>query len=134
MTNSAPSDGSDTQKDQRHTEGRWWAIRIRSENNWSQVLFFVGGLAGYLLLGLFLWWLLQRYVDPSAIKVSFEEATAKKDLLQALGLIMAGVAGAIGTYSTRRGQRLARESLEDIQEQLRLTREGQITEHFTRAI
>ena len=39
MTNSAPSNGSDTQKDQPHSEGRWWAIRKWSENHWSQVLF-----------------------------------------------------------------------------------------------
>jgi uncharacterized protein YjbI with pentapeptide repeats len=99
---------------------------------------FVGGLALYFLLGLFLWWLLQRYVDPSAIKDPSKEATAKKDLLQALGLIMAGVAGAIGIYFTWRGQRITRKGLEDTQkateEQLRLSREGQITERFTRAI
>jgi hypothetical protein len=97
----------------------------------SQVLFFLGGLALYLLLGLFLWWLLQLYVDPSSIKDPSKEATAKKDLLQALGFIMAGVAGAIGIYFTWRGQRLTQEST---QEELRITREGQITERFTRAI
>src|SRR5215207_9086754 len=138
MTNSAPSEGSGTQKDQIHSEGTWGAIRKRFENNWSQVLLFVGGLALYILLGLFLWWLLQRYVDPSAIKDPSTEAKAKKDLLQALGLIMAGVAGAIGIYFTWRGQRITREGLEDTQkateEQLRLSREGQITERFTRAI
>jgi hypothetical protein len=44
---------------------------------------------------------------------------------------MAGVAGAIGIYFTWRGQRLTQEST---QEELRITREGQITERFTRAI
>src|SRR5215207_705866 len=115
MTNSAPSEGSGTQKDQIHSEGTWGAIRKRFENNWSQVLLFVGGLALYILLGLFLWWLLQRYVDPSAIKNPSKEATAKKDLLQALGLIMAGVAGAIGIFFTWRGQTQAREAQEDNQ-------------------
>ena len=55
-----------------------------------------------------------------------------------LGLILAGVAGAIGIFFTWRGQRITREGLEHTQknteEQLRLTREGQITERFTRAI
>jgi len=106
---------------------------------------FVGGLALYILLGLFLWWLLQRYVDPSAIKNPSKEATAKKDLLQALGLIMAGVAGAIGIYFTWRGQRITQDNLQQNQENtlaqlenaqrgLDITREGQITENFTRAI
>src|SRR5215204_1888454 len=145
MTNSAPSEGSGTQKDQIHSEGTWGAIRKRFENNWSQVLLFVGGLALYILLGLFLWWLLQRYVDPSAIKNPSKEATAKKDLLQALGLIMAGVAGAIGIYFTWRGQRITQDNLQQNQENtlaqlenaqrgLDITREGQITENFTRAI
>jgi hypothetical protein len=58
---------------------------------------------------------------------------------------MAGVAGAVGIYFTWRGQRLAREAqeenqsntqaqLENAQEELRLTRQGQMTERFTRAI
>jgi len=124
MANSAPS------------EGRGEAIQKWFEDNWTQVLFFIGGLALYLLLGIFLWWLLQRYVDPSAIKDPSKEATAKKDLLQALGLIMAGVAGAIGIFFTWRGQTQAREAqensqrdtqsqLENARKQLELAREAQ---------
>jgi hypothetical protein len=131
MPHFVPSEGSDPQKDPTHPEGGWQAIRKWFEKNRSQVLFFLGGLALYLLLGLFLWWLLQLYVDPSSIKDPSKEATAKKDLLQALGFIMAGVAGAIGIYFTWRGQRLTQEGT---QEELRITREGQITERFTRAI
>jgi uncharacterized protein YjbI with pentapeptide repeats len=131
MPHSVPSEGSDPQKDPTPPEGGWQAIRKWFEKNRSQVLFFLGGLALYLLLGLFLWWLLQLYVDPSTIKDPSKEATAKKDLLQALAFIMAGVAGAIGIYFTWRGQRLTQEST---QEELRITREGQITERFTRAI
>src|SRR5215208_6282178 len=163
MTDSAPSDGGDTQKNKTHSEGRWGSIQKWFKENRSQVFLFVGGLALYLLLGLFLWWLLQRYVDPSAIKNPSKEATAKKDLLQALGFIMAGVAGAIGIYFTWRGQRIARQGQEENQEatqkqlrltqrsininqrttqkqlknaeeELRLTRKGQVTERFTRAI
>jgi Pentapeptide repeats (8 copies) len=53
-------------------------------------------------------------------------------------LITAGVAGAVGIFFTWRGQRLTQESLEgtrkNTQENLRVTREGQITDRFTRAI
>lgn len=119
MSNSVPSEGS------------WEAINKWFKNNRSHMLFFLAGLTLYVLLGVFLWWLLQLYVDPSAIKDPSKEATVKKDLLQALGLIMAGVAGAIGIYFTWRGQRLTQEST---QETLLVTREGQVTDRFTRAI
>src|SRR5919202_1641630 len=57
--------------------------------------------------------------------------TAKKDLFQALGLMMAGVAGAIGVYFTWRNLSQTRQSTERT---LWLTEQGQITERFTRAI
>jgi hypothetical protein len=138
MANFAPSEGSNPQNKRTESEARGESIRKWFKTNWPQVLFLVGGLALYLLLGLFLWWILQRYVDPSAIKDPTKEATAKKDLLQALGLIMAGVAGAIGIFFTWRGQRLAREAQEDnqrnTQQQLNIALQGQITERFTQAI
>jgi hypothetical protein len=82
--------------------------------------------------------ILDWYIDP-------QTSTQKKDLVQALGLITAGVAGAVGIFFTWRGQRLARETqeqnqkntqaqLDNAQEELRITRQGQITERFTRAI
>jgi hypothetical protein len=93
-----------------------------------QILLFAGGIA---LFGLVLGLLLDWYINP-------QTSTEKKDLVQALGLITAGVAGAVGIFFTWRGQRLTQESLEDTrkntQENLRLTREGQITERFTQAI
>jgi hypothetical protein len=60
-------------------------------------------------------------------------------------LITAGVAGAIGIYISWRGQSQAREAqdenqrttqaqLENAQEELRITQQGQITERFTRSI
>jgi hypothetical protein len=81
-------------------------------------------------------------------------------IVQALGLITAGVASAVGIYFTWHGQRQARQrqeenqrstqeqvrltrqsqeqnqqatqaQLENAQEELRLTRQGQITERFT---
>lgn len=113
------------------------------------VFVFVGGIALYLLLGLVLWWALNRYIDP-------QTPTQKRDVVQILLLTMAGVAGAVGLYFTWRGQRitrigqditqesterqlqLTRYSLEstqkDTEQQLRLTEQGQITERFTRAI
>jgi hypothetical protein len=107
-------------------------------NTWGQIAVFVGGVLLYLLFGVVLWWVFNQYVDPGAIQDRAKRAAAKTDLFQALGFIMVGVAGAIGIFFTWRGQRLAQEGLEDTrrstQENLRLAREGQIAERFTRAI
>jgi hypothetical protein len=150
MTDPKPPSDRDEQQEQEK-----WYERTR-----YQILLFAGGIALFgLVLGLILDW----YIDP-------QTSTQKKDLVQALGLITAGVAGAVGIYFTWRGQRLAREAqeenqkntlaqLENAREQLRLaqrsqeenqkntqaqleqarneldiTRQGQITERFTRAI
>jgi hypothetical protein len=105
------------------------------ERTLYQVLLWVGGIALFVIVGALV---LDWYIDP-------QTSTQKKDLVQALGLITAGVAGAVGIFFTWRGQRLAREAQEDnqkntltqldnAQEELRLTRQGQITERFTRAI
>ena len=102
------------------------------------VLVFVGGLALYILLGIVLWWALNRYIDP-------QNSTQKGDVVQALALLMAGVAAAVGIYFTWRGQGITREgqqvSQENIEvtrrsayEQARLTQEGQNTERYSRAI
>src|SRR5215204_1592079 len=111
--------------------------------NLVQVLVFLGVLALYLLLGVALWWILDWYIAPETIvptsesdstegaKAAAAQATAKKDLFQALGLIMAGVAGAIGVYFTWRNLHQTRQSAERT---LWLTEQGQITERFTRAI
>jgi hypothetical protein len=119
----------------------------------THVLLFVGG---YLLFGLLLWLILDLYIAP-------RDSADKMSLIQALALIMAGGAGAIGIYFTWRGQRLTERAQEEnqkntqeqlsnaqeqlriaqvvqeenqrnTQEELRLTREGQITERFTKAI
>ncbi len=83
-----------------------------------QILLFAVGIALFVLvLGLILDW----YINPQG-------STQKKDLVQALGLITAGVAGAVGIFFTWRGQRLAREAQEEnqrnTQEQLRLSRQS----------
>jgi hypothetical protein len=97
-------------------EDREWYERTR-----YQILLFVVGIALFdLLLGLILDW----YIAP-------DTSTQKKDLVQALGLITAGVAGAVGIFFTWRGQE---RNQRNTQEELRLTRQGQITERFTRAI
>jgi hypothetical protein len=71
------------------------------------------------------------FVEPSTSK-------EKKDFVQAVGVLLAGLVGLIGLFLTLRNQRLTAQSLEDTrrntQEQLRLTEQGQITERFTRAI
>jgi hypothetical protein len=142
MTDSKPAEDRD-EKEQEE-----WYERTR-----YQILLFAGGIALFFLV---LGWGLNWYIDP-------QTSTEKKDLVQALGLITVGVAGAVGIFFTWRGQRLAREAqennqqntqeqlrlsrrsqeqnqkstqaqLENAQEELRLTRQGQITERFTRAI
>ena len=139
MANPTPPEESDTQG-----EKTWFDQQM--EKFWFQAGLFVVVVALYILLGYILFrWLNDTYIKPT-------NATQKKDLMQALGLVMAGVAGAIGIYFTWRGQRLtqraqeenqrntqeqlrnAQEQLRNAQEELRLTREGQITERFTRAI
>jgi uncharacterized protein HemX len=135
MTDSKPTE------DRADKEQEVWYERTR-----YQILLFAIGIALFgLVLGLILDW----YIAP-------KNSTQKKDLVQALGLITAGVAGAVGIFFTWRGQernqrntqeqfRVTRETQEqnqqstqaqlDIaQEELRLTRQGQITERFTRAI
>jgi hypothetical protein len=94
VTDSEPSEERNEQK-----RRRW------HETTLGQLSLSVGGLTLYLLFGIFLWWVLDRYMDP-------ETSTQKKDLLQALGFIMAGVAGAIGIYFTWRGQNLTQRAQE----------------------
>jgi hypothetical protein len=88
---------------------------------------FAGGIVLFVLVG---GWFLDWYIEPRT-------SGQKKDLVQALGLLTAGVAGAVGIFFTWRGQRITQESLQDTRENsvenLRLAREGQITERFTRA-
>jgi uncharacterized protein YjbI with pentapeptide repeats len=114
-----------------------WFQRLM-EKWWGQLLVFAGGLALYLLLGQLLWLRLDLYINP-------QDSAEKKDLVQALALIMAGVAGVIGIFFTWRGQRitqLAQEAnqqstqaqLKNAQNTLDITRRGQITERFTQAI
>jgi hypothetical protein len=110
MTDSKPPSNSEERQNEK------WYDRTR-----YQVLLFVGGIVFFVLVG---GWILDWYIEPRT-------SGQKKDLVQALGLLTAGVAGAVGIFFTWRGQRITQESL---QENLRLAREGQITERFTRAI
>jgi len=72
--------------------------------------------------------ILLEWVKPS-------NPTEKKDFIQAVGVLLAALAGLGGLYLTRQNTdkqlRQARESQEQAQ---RLTEQGQITERFTRAI
>jgi hypothetical protein len=110
MTNSKPPEQRDVQGQEK------WYERMR-----YQILLFIGGIALFVLFG---GWILDWYIAP-------QTSAQKKDLVQALGLITAGVAGAVGIIFTWRGQRLTQKGLQDT---LRTTREGQITDRFTRAI
>jgi hypothetical protein len=118
-----------SERDEQQEQEKWY------ERTRYQILLFAGGIA---LFGLVLGFVLDWYIDP-------QTSAQKRDLVQALGLITAGVAGAIGIFFTWRGQRLAREAQEEnqqntqaqlshAQEELSLTRQGQITDRFTRAI
>jgi uncharacterized protein YjbI with pentapeptide repeats len=99
------------------------------ERTGYQIPLYVGGII--LLVVFVLWLVLDSYIDP-------QTASQKKDLVQALGLILVGVAAAIGIYFTWYGQQITRDSLNSTQQgtqyQLRLTQQGQLTERFTRAI
>ena len=76
--------------------------RSARRNRIPSWVFALAGGAAYLLLGVLLWWALDQYIKPG-------DPTEKKDLVQALALIMAGVAGAGGVYFTWRGQRITQE-------------------------
>jgi hypothetical protein len=101
------------------------------EKTGYQLLLFVGGALVYLLLGVVLWWVLDQYINP-------QSSTQKKDLIQALGLIMAGLAGIVGVFFTWRSllmtQRNLQDTIEIAQEQLHLAEEGQVTERFAKGI
>jgi hypothetical protein len=118
MTDSKPPSDSEGRQD----DGKWY------DRTRYQVLLFVGGIVLFVLVG---GWTLDWYIEPRT-------SGQKKDLVQALGLLTAGVAGAVGIFFTWRGQRITQESLQDTrensEENLHLAREGQITERFTRAI
>jgi hypothetical protein len=68
-----------------HTEMTNLKSTQKRERSW---IFALAGGVAYLLLGVLLWWALDRYINPGP-----GDSTEKKDLVQALGLIMAGVAG-----------------------------------------
>jgi uncharacterized protein YjbI with pentapeptide repeats len=118
-----------SERDERQEQGKWY------EKTRYQILLFAGGIALLILVG---GWILNWYIEPKT-------SGQKKDHVQALGLITAGVAVAIGIYFTWRGQSQAREAqdenqrttqaqLENAQEGLRISQQGQITERFTRSI
>ena len=95
MTDSKPSSDSEERQDEK------WYDRTR-----YQVLLFVGGIVLFVLVG---GWILDWYINPHT-------SGQKKDLVQALGLLTAGVAGAVGIFFTWRGQRITQESLKDTRE------------------
>ena len=105
-------DEQQEQGDEQQKQEKWY------ERTRYQILLFAGGIALFVLLG---GWILDWYIAPKT-------SGQKKDLVQALGLITAGVAGAFGIYFTWRGQRLTQRGQEEnqrnTQEQLRLSYKG----------
>lgn len=72
--------------------------------------------------------ILLEWVKPS-------DPTEKKDFLQAVGVLLAALAGLGGLYFTRENTEKQLRQVRESQEQTqRLTEQGQITERFTRAI
>ena len=101
MTDPLPSSRRDTQQEK---EKSWFEIQI--DKLWFQVLVFVGSVLVYVLFGLFLWWVLDQYIKP-------QDSGEKKDLIQALGLIMAGLAGIVGVYFTWRNLAMTQHNMEE---------------------
>lgn len=70
--------------------------------------------------------------------VSPTTPTERKDVVQALGVLLAAIAGLVGLFFTaqnvRTNQRTLQANFENTQRTLWLTEQGQITERFTRAI
>jgi hypothetical protein len=98
MTDSKPPSDSEEWQDEK------WYDRTR-----YQVLLVVGGIVLFVLVrGWILdWyrWILDWYINPHT-------SGQKKDLVQTLGLLTAGVAGAVGIFFTGRGQRITQERLQ----------------------
>lgn len=85
-----------------------------------EIVVFVAVVALYLFLSYALWRILHNYIQPG------DDPAQRRGLVQALGLILVGLAGAIGIFFTWRGQQHAREAQEatqkDTQAQLEMTR------------
>ena len=71
----------------------------------------VGGIALYILFGLVMWLLLDWYIAPDSVTAPNTPSAAKKDLMQAWGFIMAGVAGGVGVYFTWRNLQQGKHAL-----------------------
>lgn len=108
------------------------------------ILFIVAPLA-LIGLGFLLWLFLNWYIAPESIRRASEQATAKKDLFQALGLMIAGFAGtfagvaaAIGVYVTwqnlKHTQETAKKTQEATNKNLELARKSNVTERFAEGI
>jgi uncharacterized protein YjbI with pentapeptide repeats len=79
-----------------------------------------GSVIGVILVVIGLWW----FVGPST-------STEKKDFVQAVGILLAGLGGLVGLYFTWKNSEQNRMTT---QKTLELIEQGQITERFTRAI
>jgi Pentapeptide repeats (8 copies) len=100
-----PSQGGQSQNEK-------WSERIP----W-RALFFAAGIALFVLAG---WMILDWYIEPKS-------SGQKKDLVQALGLLTVGVAGAVGIYFTWRNLRISQSTLQT-------TRAAQALERFGNAV
>jgi hypothetical protein len=99
------------------------------------VLVFTGAVVLFVLLGFGLGVFLDWYINPAKAEVP---STARKDIVQAVALVLAGLAGIIGVYFTWRNlkhnQDVLRATQKNTADTLKITERGQITERFTRAV
>jgi hypothetical protein len=96
-----------------------------------QILSFVALIVGYILFAYVLWLYLDWYIAPDN---ATDPSTAKKDLFQALGFILAGTAGVVGIYFTWRNLSISQATLQSTREAQALEREGQAVERFGNAV
>jgi hypothetical protein len=102
-------------------DAAYWFHQIRSvAANYSYLIV----VAGIIMIGISLVVVLWLFVSPST-------TTEKKDFIQAVGVLLAALAGLIGLIFTWKNLNQTRVTT---QRTLELTEQGQITERFTRAI
>ena len=110
----------------------------RNNRSLSTALGVTGAIVVYIISGIALWLALNSYVAPASIKDPAKAASAKKDILQTVGLFMAGVAGGVGVYFTWQNLKQSQDALQHTQKSternLRLAWKSQITDRFTKAI
>lgn len=109
-----------TEKSTQEKSAAYWFHRTTRVVLSHRGRLIIGIVLGIMLIVMGLWW----FIEPST-------ATEKKDFVQAVGILLAGLGGIVGLYFTWKNLEQTRMNT---QKTLELTEQGQITERFTRAI